>query len=202
MDRHEGEIKVWDPVVRVFHWSLVLFVGIAFLAGEDYLKLHVQAGYGVIALVLFRLLWGLVGTRHARFSEFMYRPRVVLNYLKDLVTFRAKRYLGHGPAGGSMVIALLLGLLLTSVSGLAFYGGKKMAGPFAGMMVGVDPFWIKALEEVHEVLAGGTALLIGLHVAGVLFSSFAHRENLIKAMITGYKPKATADAPALEEGLR
>ncbi len=203
MIAHEEKIKVWDPLVRVFHWTLVLFVFGTFLTGEDYIDLHLQLGYGVLGLLLFRIIWGFVGTRYARFSEFTYRPKVVIAYLKDLVSFKAKRYIGHGPAGGSMVIALIISLLIASVSGLALYGGEELAGPLAGLMVGISPFWIEALEGLHELFAGLVGLLVLLHISGVLFSSFAHGENLIKSMWTGYKTKTTeshSEVPPLIEG--
>ncbi len=201
MKTHEGEVKVWDPVVRIFHWSLVLFVGVAFATGEDFLKYHVQAGYAVLALIVFRVLWGFIGPKYARFSEFFYRPKVVFQYLKDLVSFKAKRYIGHGPAGGSMVIALIITLILISISGLALYGGEEAAGPFASFLAGTSAFWIEALEGLHELFAGLIAALVGFHVTGVLFSSFAHGENLIKSMITGYKPiETTEHQPVAEKG--
>jgi cytochrome b len=129
----------------------------------------------------------LIGTTHARFSNFIFPPRVVFTYLKDLVTFKAKRYIGHGPAGGSMVILLLISLLITTLTGLTVYGGKEYAGPLAGIMAGADNIWVGVAKETHEFFAGFTIILICLHVAGILFSSFVHRENLIRAMFTGYK---------------
>jgi len=195
METLKVKIKVWDPVVRVFHWALVLLVLGAFLSGEEYMNLHLKAGYGVLALVLFRIIWGFVGTHYARFSEFSYRPKVVYAYLKDLVAFKAKRYVGHGPAGGSMVIALILGLIMTAISGLALYGGGELAGPFAGLLAGTSPFWVEILEGLHEIFAGGIVFLVVLHVAGVLLSSFAHGENLIRSMFTGYKPASAETHP-------
>lgn len=199
MKTHEGEVKVWDPAVRIFHWSLVCFVLITFVTGDDFLGFHVLAGYAVLSLLLFRVVWGLIGPKYARFSEFLYPPRVVLNYLKNLITCRAKRYLGHGPAGGSMVITLMITLLLVCLSGLGVYGGEESAGPFAGFLAGAGHFWIEVLEEVHEFLAGLVVLLVGFHIGGVLLSSLAHGENLIKSMITGYKPEKTVEYPRLEE---
>lgn len=201
MDTNKKEIKVWDPVVRIFHWALVLFVAIAFYTGDDLLKFHVQAGYAVLALIVFRVFWGFFGPKYARFSEFFYRPKVVYGYLKDLLSFKAKRYIGHGPAGGTMVIALIISLIFISITGLVLYGGEEAAGPFAGVLAGTSPFWIKAMEEAHEVLAGLIVLLVGFHVGGVLFASFAHGENLIKSMITGYKPIETIEHRPLEEEL-
>lgn len=180
-------IRVWDPLVRIFHWSLVLFVFMALLTEDALPGYHVLAGYAVLGLVLFRIVWGLVGTRHARFSDFLFSPRVTIDTLKDLVAFRTKRYIGHGPVGGAMVIALLISLLFTAASGLAVYGGQEYEGPLTAFMINADDFWIEAAEEIHEFFAGFTVALVLVHVAGVLISSLQHRENLIKAMITGLK---------------
>ena len=187
MNQEKETTKVWDPVVRIFHWSLVLFFFTAMATGEHWMGPHVVAGYTVLGLILFRALWGVIGTPHARFSDFIFPPRAVFGYLKDLGSLRAKRYIGHGPAGGSMVIALLISLLITTVTGLAAYGGKEYVGPLAGVMALADGSWTGAAKETHAFFAGFTVFLVALHVAGVLFSSFAHRENLIRAMFTGDK---------------
>jgi cytochrome b len=109
-------IKVWDPFIRFFHWALVIGFAIAYLT-EDVLTVHVWAGYLIGSLLLIRLIWGVVGPRHARFGDFIYSPRMVLAYLRDLPLSRARRYLGHSPAGGAMVIVIFLhivGVLLAS----------------------------------------------------------------------------------------
>lgn len=208
MDEDEArkKVKVWDPFVRFFHWVLVLLVAMAYFTQDDFLDFHILAGLLILGLIFFRILWGFIGTPHARFSDFVFRPRVVFGYLKDLVSLKAKRYTGHGPAGGTMVVALLLGLLLTTLSGLALLGGLEYQGPLAGLMGGLDGFWSEAVEEVHEFLAGVILFLVSLHVLGVLFSSWAHRENLIKAMFTGKKregegrhPPAGTDPEPLRE---
>lgn len=210
MDEHKEikKLKVWDPFVRFFHWALVVLVAVAYISQDDFLGLHVLAGLLILGLIFFRVIWGFIGTPHARFSDFVFRPKVVFGYLKDLVTLKAKRYIGHGPAGGAMVVALLLGLLATTLSGLALLGGQEYQGPLAGLMSGLGGFWSKAVEEVHEFLAGGILFLVSLHVLGVLFSSWAHRENLIKAMFTGKKregegrhPPAGTDPEPLRESM-
>jgi cytochrome b len=181
------QVKVWDPLVRVFHWSLVFFFFIAYFTEDDLLKLHVWAGYAVLALVLWRLLWGVVGTAHARFTDFVFRPAAVISYLKDVVALRARRYLGHNPAGGAMIIALLVALLLATVSGLAAYGADQGAGPLATWMSGIGETGEDVLEDIHEFFANLTLILVFAHVAGVLVSSVLHHENLPRAMVTGYK---------------
>lgn len=181
-----GEVKVWDPFVRAFHWTLVTAFAVAFVTEDHWLDLHVLAGYTVVALVGLRLVWGLVGTRHARFGDFVHGPRVVLAYLRDVLRGRARRYLGHNPAGGAMIVALLAGLALTAATGLLVYGASEAAGPFAGV---VGSRWAEPLEAVHEALANLTLVLAGAHVAGVLASSLLHRENLVRAMVTGTKAR-------------
>ena len=131
-------------------------------------------------------MWGLVGPRHARFSDFVHGPRIVLAYLQDVLKGRARRYLGHNPAGGAMIVALLSGLVLTGAAGLLAYGAAEAAGPFAGI---VGSRWADPLKGIHEVLANLTLILAGVHVAGVLASSLVHRENLVRAMVTGTKPR-------------
>ncbi len=181
------QVKVWDPLVRVFHWTLVIAFFTAYFTADDFLKVHVWAGYAVLALVLWRLLWGVIGTAHARFTDFVYPPAAVIAYLKDVLAVRAKRYLGHNPAGGAMVIAMLVALLLATLSGLAVYGADQGAGPLATWMTGFSEAGEDVLEGIHEFFANLTLILVIAHVAGVLVSSWQHRENLPRTMITGYK---------------
>jgi cytochrome b len=148
------------------------------------LTVHVWAGYAVGMLIVARIVWGLVGSRHARFSDFVYDPGTTLRYVRDLVVFRAERYLGHSPGGGAMVILLLVFLSATVVTGLVVYGADQLAGPLAGMFTKDSG---EALEEVHKAVANITLALILAHVAAVVLASFVHRENLVRAMVTGYK---------------
>jgi cytochrome b len=173
-------------MVRIFHWSLVLAFSIAYFTEDDLLTVHVWAGYVVLGLVVFRLIWGVVGTRYARFNNFVHRPAVVKGFLKDTLRSRAKRYLGHNPAGGAMIILMLIVLILTGLSGLAIYGIEEGAGPLA--MLAGSAEWIEDVaEETHEFLANFMVLLVAFHVIGVLVESLLHRENLAKAMVTGRK---------------
>jgi cytochrome b len=210
-------IKVWDIAVRVFHWTLVGCYAIAFITSENSRQLHVIFGYSVLLLVLFRILYGFVGTRHARFSDFLYHPAQIADYLKGLLIGRPKHYMGHNPAGGFMIVIVLLSLLSLTLTGLKAYGVKGH-GPLAKHEISFmsiafadsddkgdhdehnrhnrrsqkfqrtdkdekDEFW----EEIHETIAYFTLFLISIHILGVLVSSLVHRENLIKAMITGRK---------------
>jgi len=184
---NSNQVKVWDPLVRVFHWVLVAAFFIAYFTEEDLLTPHVWAGYTVSALLLFRLVWGVIGTRHARFSDFTFRPATVLAFVKDTVALRAKRYLGHNPAGGAMIIAMLVSLVITTVTGMAVYGADAGAGPLGAWMVGVGEQGEEILEELHEFFANLTLIMVAVHVAGVIVESLIHRENLARAMVTGYK---------------
>ncbi|NEV62086.1 cytochrome b/b6 domain-containing protein [Thiorhodococcus minor] len=184
----DGErVKVWDPLVRIFHWSLAAGFTTAFVVEDNLLGVHVWAGYLVLTLIAVRVLWGVVGTPHARFKDFVRAPAEVRDYLLEVLRFRALRYLGHNPAGGAMILALLVMVSLTGLSGMALYGAQEFAGPLAALMSDVSGSTAHALEDVHEVLANLTLTLVILHLGGVLFSSLAHRENLIGAMISGYK---------------
>jgi len=165
-------VRVWDPLVRIFHWSLVVLFTAAWLTGDEIDWLHEWLGYAIVGLVAIRVAWGFIGTRHARFSDFMCGPSKVVSHLAEMTRLRARRYLGHNPAGGAMVIALLAMLATTTGTGI--------------LMTAVYPK-VHWLEEVHEVAANLTLILVGLHVAGVVLASFEHRENLVKAMFTGRK---------------
>lgn len=185
------QIKVWDPLVRVFHWSLVASFIIAYASGEDFLTLHSWAGYSILGLLLVRIVWGVIGTRYARFSNFIYRPTTIKQFLKDTLKFRASRYLGHNPAGGAMVILLMLSLLLAIFTGLLVYGAEEHAGPLASWFGKPHSVWAEVTEESHEFFANFTLLLVFIHVIGVLVESLLHKENLVAAMISGFKSDKT-----------
>lgn len=168
-----ASVKVWDPFVRIFHWSLVVLFAVAFLTGDEIEWLHLGAGYAIAALVALRIVWGFVGSRYARFSNFVRGPAAVLAFLKQSIRLEAPRHLGHNPAGGAMILALLAMLIGLSVTGI---------------LLTTDAFWgSKSLEEVHEVMAYVTLGLVGLHVLGVILAGIEHGENLVRAMITGRK---------------
>lgn len=208
-----ARIRVWDPLVRIGHWLLVAGFFVAYVVGDEPLDLHVWAGYLVGAVVLIRIVWGVVGTRHARFREFIFSPKTALIYLRDLLRGSARRYIGHSPAGGAMVLMLLTSLAATTWTGIMVYAYEEQAGPMARYVADGEAFPLPDLtvipsavaddeyeehderfeereefwEEGHEFFANFTLVLIVLHVTGVLLASFVHRENLIVAMITGHK---------------
>jgi cytochrome b len=192
--KHADQVRVWDPLVRIFHWVLVGAFATAFIVEDDRLGVHVWAGYLVLALIALRLVWGVIGTRHARFSDFVRGPGQVLTYLRESLRLEAPRHLGHNPLGGAMVVALLALVSITGLTGMALYGAQELSGPLAGLMSGMPPAVGGALEESHEVLANLTLVFILAHVAGVLFSSFAHRENLIGSMFSGRKRRSSREA--------
>lgn len=157
--------------------------------------LHEFAGYSILVLVLLRMIWGVIGTKYARFTNFIYKPEVIKHYLSDSLRFKAKRYLGHNPLGGVMVVVLLIMLVLTSWTGIEAeasggLGLNKSSIQIIKMAVADDDgdeegdeFW----EEIHEFFAHFTLLLVILHITGVIISSLTHGENLIRAMVTGRK---------------
>ena len=185
-DRNDrsSRVYVWDPFVRLFHWALVVAFTVAYLTEDDLLNVHVWAGYVVGGLVVARIVWGFVGPAHARFADFIYSPAETLRYVRDLLLLRAERHLGHSPGGGAMVLLLLVLLAATVTTGLVVYGGEQQAGPLAGLFTKDTG---ESVEEVHELLANITLALILAHIAAVVLASFVLRENLVRAMVTGYK---------------
>lgn len=169
----KAKVLVWDLPVRVFHWLLALSFAGAFLTAESerLRDVHVMLGYTMLGLVAFRVVWGLIGTRYARFASFAFGPRAVLAYLRSLLTRSPQHHLGHNPAGSWAIYALLGLSALAGATGYATY--NDLGG--------------HAMEEVHETLANGLLGVVMVHIAGVLASSFLHGENLIRSMITGYK---------------
>lgn len=197
-----SNIRVWDPLVRMFHWGLVAAFAIAWLTADELQPVHEIAGYTVAGLVAFRLVWGLVGGRYARFAQFLSGPRATLAYLWDMTRGRERRYLGHNPAGAAMVVALLITLSGTTFTGWLMEDEARLA-MLPSMPAIVAPAWADddgnereygargevegPLKEVHETLANLMLLLAALHVSGVVLASFRHHENLARAMVTGDK---------------
>lgn len=165
-------IRVWDPLVRLLHWTLAAgFLG-AFLL-ERPRALHEALGWAAVVAVAIRLVWGFAGFRHARFASFVPTPARFLGYARDVLRGRERRFVGHNPAGGAMVVALL-----ATVAGLGT----------TGWMMGLDAFWgVDWVEALHEGLANIGITLVIFHWLGVAWESLRHRENLVKAMLTGNK---------------
>ncbi len=172
-----GRTQVWDPVVRLFHWTLVLGVVANLTVFRELKSVHRYAGYVVVAVIAIRLVWGFVGPRHARFSDFVAGPRRLAGYLAAMVRGREARYVGHNPAGGLMMVTLIL---------LALFCGVT------GWMMGLDAFWgAPWLEATHETAANTIMVLAVLHVLAALLESWRHRENLVISMVTGWKRAAS-----------
>ena len=172
-------VLVWDAPVRVFHWLLVASFAGAYLSAESerWRLLHVTLGYTMIGLVVFRILWGLIGTRHARFSSFVRGPAAVARYVGAMLRGRPEHHVGHNPAGALAIVALLGLALAVAASGWAAFN------EFGGEWLG----------EAHEVVANLMLTLVGVHIAAVLLSSWMHRENLVAAMVTGRKAAQPQD---------
>lgn len=182
-------VKVWDRFIRFFHWTTAVSFTVAYVSGDAAFDLHLWVGYALTTLVLARIAWGFLGPRTARWSGFVRPQRQVLGYLREILAGNPTRHLGHNPVGGAMVVALMAGLSLTALSGIALQGLDDMSGPLAILGTLLSSGWSDAFEEVHEALAGFTVFLIVFHVAGVLISSVLHGENLVRAMITGNKER-------------
>lgn len=168
-----SSIRVWDAPTRVFHWLLVFCFAGAYLTAESerWSLVHVTLGYTLGGLIAFRLLWGMVGTRYARFSSFVQGPAAVLKYAKSMVAGAPKHFVGHNPAGAVAIVLLLVAGIAIVATGYATYNE-----------IGGD--W---LSELHEASANAMLILVGVHIAGVVVASWLHKENLARAMVTGFK---------------
>lgn len=169
--------RVWDPLVRLFHWSMVIGFAVAWLTPKASEAIHTWAGLAAAGLICLRLIWGIAGPRYAAFSQFVRGPRTVLGYLRAITLGTEARYIGHNPAGGAMVVALLTGIAITALS---------------GWMQTTDMwFGIPWVEDVHSLAAHAVLGLVVAHVGGVAVASYRHRENLVRAMVTGRKRPPT-----------
>lgn len=200
-------IKVWDILIRIFHWSLVIAFAVAYITSEEENPVHIYSGYIVLGLIVFRVVWGFVGSKYAKFSDFVRSPKVVYHYVQQNMTGNPQHYLGHNPVGGWMVLAMLIMLFVVTLSGLKVYAIEEGKGLLAANSVNLSPvalaiaeddgddddnkkadasdeeFW----EEIHEVSSNLMVFMIVLHILGVIVSSRKHKENLVKAMLTGNK---------------
>lgn len=180
MSSETSTVRVWDAPVRLFHWLLAgSFAGAWLTAESERLRVvHISLGLTMAGLLVFRLIWGVMGSRHARFTDFVRGPRAVQAYLRSLLQGRPEEHVGHNPAGGWMVLALLALTAVTTALGWLAYSATDA----------------DALGEAHEAAATVMLFLVGVHIAGVVVSSLLHRQNLVRAMVTGRKP-----APATQD---
>lgn len=166
-------VRVWDPLVRVLHWGLVAAFLAAWATADAWDRAHELLGYTIVGIVAVRVVWGFVGSRHARFADFVRGPTAVAGYLGAMAGGRAPRYIGHNPAGGAMIVAMLALLIVISAS---------------GVMLTTATFWeVEWVEELHEGAVNVMLALVVLHVAGVVLASVEQGESLVRAMITGRK---------------
>jgi cytochrome b len=189
----QGErVVVWDLPTRIFHWLLAAAFLVEWLTQDDarYLDFHVFCGYLIGGLIAFRVIWGFVGTRWARFSSFAFGPFAALRYLRDLLHRRQAHFVGHNPAGSWAIFILLTLGALSVLSGVAALGGEKQQGPLRGLLTFAQG---DALREVHEVLAWTMLVVVATHLLGVVVSSLSDRENLPAAMIRGRKRAAATE---------
>ena len=189
-------VQVWDLPVRLFHWLLVLLVVILFVTGKlggNWLEWHRRAGFSVLGLVTFRILWGFVGSHHARFAKFMRGPKAVLEYAKSVKHKNSPHYAGHNPLGALSVVAMVVALLAQAVLGLFSNDDLMLEGPYASL---VSKATSDLLTKLHKLNADLLLILIGLHLAAIAFAYFYKKENLLKPMITGKKklPTSAIDA--------
>lgn len=211
-----SQVYVWDKLVRTFHWTLIMLFVLSYLTGDEQESIHTWSGYLITGLVLVRIIWGLVGSKYARFSNFVRNPFTIIRYLREIAGGNPKRYLGHNPAGGAMVVAILASLLMTTLSGMKLLAIEEGEGPFAQNieMTLVDSAFADSddeeyddddeyehsesayqdhedeeefWEEIHEFFVNLMLLLIVLHVLGVFLASSQHDESLVRSMVTGQK---------------
>jgi len=192
-----NEVPVWDPFVRLFHWTLVAAVATAaatgFFGDATLAGVHLMAGLVVAALVAVRLAWGVLGPTYARFTSFVRRPSEVLAYLRAARAGSTPRYVGHNPLGGLMVVALIAAVAALTATGLVALGGVLKSGPLAfatSFTVG------EGALELHELLAFALLGLVALHLGGVVLDGVRHRESLVRAMVTGRKARHADDVTA------
>ena len=178
-------VRAWDPLVCSIYWVLVAAFAVTYASADHWMQIHMIAGYVVLGLVLLRVLWGLIGPRYARLSGFTHSPVRMWDYLKQLVLLQKPRYLGHNPVGGLMVLALLVSVVLTGVSGVMLYDATYGSGALSQWMA--TQYWnpYEALDDSHEALANWTVFLLLLHFAGIALDTILHGDNPVRVLFTG-----------------
>ena len=179
METTTTQIRVWDAPTRVFHWLLVLSFAGAYLTSESerWSLIHITLGYTLGGLLAFRLIWGFVGTRYARFTSFVKGPSEVLQYAKSMATLKPKHFVGHNPLGAVAIVLLIMSGIAIVVTGYAAF--NEIGGE-----------WV---AELHEVASHIMLILVGIHIVGVIAASWLHKENLARAMVNGFKQGKAAD---------
>ena len=182
------QVLVWDLATRLFHWGLVILVAISvytgLVGGFEEMDIHMLSGYGILGLVTFRVAWGFVGPRHVRFGSFLRGPRAVIGHLRELPSRKADDFIGHNPAGGLAIVALLLVLLIQAGTGLFSNDDIMLEGPLVHL---IDYDTSRDLTRIHRNAYYALLGLVGLHLAAIAFYTLYKRSRLIMPMITGYK---------------
>lgn len=188
MEQENKQIKIWDMPVRLFHWSLVLGFVLAYVSAEvGILDAHVLIGYFLIALLVFRVLWGFIGTQYSRFSSFLFSPAETMGYVKSIRAGQAAHYYGHNPAGALMVFGLLALLAAIFMSGLVTLATVDYEGPLLFLANQVSDDTSYFFRHAHDFFVDVALILIPLHLLGVISGSIQHKENLARSMVTGMK---------------
>jgi len=188
-----GKVPVWDVPVRLFHWLLLALVAFSWWSGEqgnDWLEYHAWSGCAILTLVLFRVVWGFVGSDPARFAHFVRSPRVSYAYFRSVLQRRPRVYLGHNPLGGWMILSLLLVLLVQAITGLFGNDDSAYEAPLSHWLSHGTSSLITTLHAYNFDLLLG---LVGLHVAAVLTHQLLRRDDMIKAMFTGVKSSVAGE---------
>ena len=187
MQRQSTQIEVWDPLLRSFHWLLVIAFTVAWWSEGSNIQMHLLAGSIIPGLLLFRLIWGFSGEHHALFSSFYLSIQTIRQHLIELCHFNARPYAGHTPIGSLMIYILLLSLLILGISGMLLAGMQMGLGPFSGWAAGTGFATEVLAQQVHHWCFDLLQILVALHLAGVAVESVVQRSNLTAAMITGRK---------------
>lgn len=194
-------IPVWDRTVRIFHWTVVVLFASAYLTGEKHQnEWHLLIGYTITPFIVWRLIWGFAGSHYARFKTFTFPATETIDYLKGMLRGHPPHYLGHNPAGALMMLALLTLLTALAVTGLALAGTLEFEGPLLALNAVMSDEQVYTLMDIHSVVAHIALILVVLHIIGAIVASIQHRENLVRAMVTGLKRNPsyridTASAP-------
>lgn len=186
-------VKVWDLPVRLFHWTLVLSFALAYFTAEFHIGfLHTPIGYFLSLLLVARVFWGFAGNQYARFRSFIFSPAETVEYLRSMAQNNPRHYFGHNPAGALMVFALLGLLTLIFLTGLVTLAVIDFEGPFLFLTDYIDDETSYAVRHLHGWLINVALVMIPLHLLGVVAGSVQHKENLVRAMVTGKKPKVSS----------
>lgn len=182
-------VKAWDVPTRLFHWLLVVLIACSYLSykfGDVMMQWHMLNGYAILTLVIYRLLWGVIGSSTARFRDFIKGPGAVFSYLKALFSKEPQKFLGHNPAGGLMVVALLLLILGQGTMGLFSSDDIMVEGPLVHK---VSSSWVSTASSFHRIGFWVIVGFVSLHVFAAFFYLLVKKENLIRPMVTGLKER-------------